>query len=114
MSNNQSNTGSGIGFTSLLLIAFIVLKLCNVIDWSWWWVLSPFWIPVALVLPLLGYQYYKHRQETKIFRDLKKIMDKTGKNEMAAKKQYEEENNIQLPKSKWQQRMEEMQRAKSN
>ena len=27
--------------TSLLLVAFIVLKLCNVINWSWWWVLSP-------------------------------------------------------------------------
>lgn len=26
-----------------LTVAFIVLKLCKVIDWSWWWVLSPFW-----------------------------------------------------------------------
>lgn len=39
--------------TSLLLVAFIVLKLCNVIDWSWWWVLSPIWIPIALVIILL-------------------------------------------------------------
>ena len=39
--------------TSLLLVAFIVLKLCNVIDWSWWWVLSPIWIPIALVVVLL-------------------------------------------------------------
>lgn len=37
------------GFPTLLAIAFIVLKLCNVITWSWWWVLSPLWIPVAIV-----------------------------------------------------------------
>lgn len=42
---------------SLLLVAFVVLKLCGVIDWSWWWVLSPLWIPlgfVILVLLVLG------------------------------------------------------------
>lgn len=38
------------GFTTLLTIAFIVLKLCNVITWSWWWVLSPLWIPVVLII----------------------------------------------------------------
>jgi hypothetical protein len=36
-------------FPSLLLLAFIVLKLCGVITWSWWWVLAPLWIPVALL-----------------------------------------------------------------
>ena len=40
----------GISFMSLLQITFIVLKLCKVIDWSWWWVLAPTWIPIALVL----------------------------------------------------------------
>ena len=39
--------------TSLLSVAFIVLKFCNVIDWSWWWVLAPIWIPIALVIILL-------------------------------------------------------------
>ena len=37
-------------FPTLLTIAFIVLKLCNVISWSWWWVLSPLWIPTAIVI----------------------------------------------------------------
>ena len=37
-------------FPTLLAIAFIVLKLCNVIAWSWWWVLAPLWIPVAVVI----------------------------------------------------------------
>jgi len=39
-------------FDVLLGIAFVVLKLCHVIDWSWWWVLAPFWVPLALVLVL--------------------------------------------------------------
>lgn len=41
-------TKNGVGITGLLQIAFIVLKLCGVIKWSWWWVLSPSWISVAL------------------------------------------------------------------
>lgn len=42
--------GGGVGFTGLLTILFIGLKLGGVIDWSWWWVLSPLWIPTALVI----------------------------------------------------------------
>ena len=49
MSNNTS-TSSGIGFTGLLTIVFITLKLTHYINWSWWWVLSPLWIPIALIL----------------------------------------------------------------
>lgn len=47
-------SASGIGFGGLLTIAFIVLKLCKVIDWSWIWVLSPLWISVALVFAILA------------------------------------------------------------
>lgn len=43
----------GPGVLSILLVAFIVLKLCGVIAWSWLWVLSPLWIPIALVLVIL-------------------------------------------------------------
>lgn len=49
MSNNSTN-GGGVGFCGLLTIVFIVLKLTNYIDWSWWWVLSPLWIPFGLVI----------------------------------------------------------------
>jgi len=35
-------------------VSFIVLKLCGVINWSWWWVLAPFWGPIALVLVILS------------------------------------------------------------
>jgi hypothetical protein len=31
-----------------VLTAFLVLKLTGLIAWSWWWVLSPLWIPIAL------------------------------------------------------------------
>jgi hypothetical protein len=48
MTENKSSEG-GL-FTTLLLVAFIVLKLCGVINWSWWWVLSPFWIPAGVAL----------------------------------------------------------------
>ena len=35
------NVNGGISMGGLLQVAFIVLKLCKVIDWSWWWVLAP-------------------------------------------------------------------------
>jgi len=47
MSNIKS---INVGVEGLLLILFIGLKLTNVINWSWLWVLSPLWIPVALML----------------------------------------------------------------
>jgi hypothetical protein len=41
---------TGITFLDILTIAFIVLKLCGVITWSWVWVLAPLWIPIALII----------------------------------------------------------------
>ena len=49
MATNNSKSG-GIGFLGLLCIVFIVLKLTNVIAWSWWWVLAPIWAPLAIGL----------------------------------------------------------------
>lgn len=49
--NNESKNESAVSeFCVLLTIAFIVLKLCGVIDWSWIWVLSPLWLPLATVI----------------------------------------------------------------
>lgn len=53
MSNSNGNTSNGIGFGSLLTLLFIGLKLGHIIDWSWWWVLSPIWITFAFVAVLL-------------------------------------------------------------
>ena len=49
MSESNINSG-GIGFSGLLAIAFVVLKLCGVIAWSWWWVTAPLWMPAAFIL----------------------------------------------------------------
>ena len=47
----EDNLRSGaLSFTAALTIAFIVLKLAHYIEWSWLWVLSPIWIPIALSL----------------------------------------------------------------
>jgi hypothetical protein len=53
MANNNSSTQSGgIAFFGLLAIVFITLKLTDYIAWSWWWVLSPLWAPLAVVLAI--------------------------------------------------------------
>ena len=39
----------GIGFFGVLFIVFLVLKLVGIIDWSWWWIAAPLWIPLAIV-----------------------------------------------------------------
>lgn len=49
MSKENNNSTIGANFTINLLTVFVVLKLINNIDWSWWWVLSPLWIPFALL-----------------------------------------------------------------
>lgn len=60
MSNNSETTSSGIGFTGLLTIVFIALKLTGYINWSWWWVLSPLWLPWVIILGVgvVGYGLY--------------------------------------------------------
>ena len=40
----------GIGLDVILTIVFIVLKLCDVITWSWVWVLSPIWITWGFII----------------------------------------------------------------
>lgn len=53
MKEKQTTVNGGIGFTGLLTIVFIVLKLLGIITWSWVWVLSPIWIDAALVILLV-------------------------------------------------------------
>lgn len=47
-------TYTGPGFLTLLGLLFVGLKLAGFITWSWWWVLLPFWLPVALVFALVA------------------------------------------------------------
>jgi hypothetical protein len=55
--NDKSTTVTGLGFSALLTLVFITLKLCKVINWSWWWVLSPLWIGTAVGLLFLGFYF---------------------------------------------------------
>jgi hypothetical protein len=58
----SSDKSNGIGFGTILFLIFLTLKLTNYIDWSWWWVFSPLWIPL-LIAGLVGLGmivYYKN------------------------------------------------------
>lgn len=58
---DNHNTSGGIGFFGLLGIAFIVLKLLNIISWSWAWVLSPIWIPMIIATVIIIIVVIKNR-----------------------------------------------------
>ena len=54
MSDSRSiNVSGGVGIAGLLFVAFVVLKLCEVIAWSWWWVTAPLWGGIALAVAVL-------------------------------------------------------------
>ena len=53
MSEATNKASGGVGFFGLLFITFLVLKLTHVIDWSWWWITAPLWIPVLVALGIL-------------------------------------------------------------
>lgn len=55
MSHHSNNHHSdGIGFFGLLFLIFLTLKLCDVIDWSWWWVTAPLWGPFVLFIAVVA------------------------------------------------------------
>ena len=59
---NKNYNKNGISFCGLLTIAFVVLKLCGVIDWGWVWVLAPLWISwsIALILVIIAIIIKRH------------------------------------------------------
>ena len=67
----NNGSGGGIGFFGTLQIVFIILKLCKVINWSWFWVLTPFWIDLVilliLIIPVSTEEWkWKHSREKRI------------------------------------------------
>lgn len=80
MSQN-SNSSGGLGVVSILQIIFIVLKLTGNLNWSWWWVFSPIWIPVAIFFVVFAIMFivvtflllfgFKSEELMKYFEDLK-------------------------------------------
>jgi ABC-type antimicrobial peptide transport system permease subunit len=53
MADNSAKSG-GVGLGMVLFLIFLVLKLTDTIDWSWWWVTAPLWIPIGLVVIILA------------------------------------------------------------
>ena len=74
----DKNTGSsGVGLSTVLTLIFVVLKLVGVIDWSWWWVVSPTLISTGLaILLIVGYVIYALHENKKYGFEYKK-----GKND---------------------------------
>ena len=55
MAENK-NTSNGIGLGTIIFLIFLTLKLAGwgvVATWSWWWITSPLWIPVVLIIIIL-------------------------------------------------------------
>ena len=50
--SNMSSTNSSI--LMVMFVVFLTLKLTGNIDWSWWWVTSPLWIPLATAMSIIS------------------------------------------------------------
>jgi len=50
--SKETTSVKGFGLGTILFLIFLVLKLINYIDWSWWWVTAPLWLPIALFLTI--------------------------------------------------------------
>ena len=55
MASNNSGGGHFPKLPVILFLIFMTLKLCGAIDWSWWWVTAPLWIPGALALVFVAF-----------------------------------------------------------
>ena len=56
--SKETTSSGGVGFAGLLTLVFIVLKLTNVIAWSWLWVLSPIWISLIILIIVVAVILY--------------------------------------------------------
>lgn len=56
--NNNNTTRSGVGFCGLLFIVLLLLKVgvveTQVVQWSWWAIFAPLWVPSAIVFGILA------------------------------------------------------------
>ena len=85
----------GASTCSLLGIAFIVLKLVGCINWSWWWVLAPFWIPVciAAVCGVIIYVLLKKAEK-----NLKAAIDKIVEEKNKKQEEPKDDSIVREPK----------------
>lgn len=76
-------TNYSANFLELLFLLFLGLKLGNVIDWSWWWVFSPIWLPIVIMVIAVGVTFLGAAIAAQV--SLRKNMKK-GLNDTSAKK----------------------------
>jgi len=58
----MENKNNNLGFGSFLTLLFIGLKLANFINWSWFWVLSPFIIGHSILLSIFLIAYFLNKK----------------------------------------------------
>ncbi len=78
MNQESKSSSSGMGLGSVLFVVFLVLKLTDHIDWSWWWVTSPLWISgligvLVMLLVFLLQFIHDRKQERKHLEYMKKF-----------------------------------------
>ena len=54
MSKEQKVTVVNSGILTVMFAVFVTLKLTGNIDWSWWWITSPLWLPIAMLFAVIG------------------------------------------------------------
>jgi len=64
VSDRKANVTVQFPVLFFLFLTFMVLKLTEVIDWSWWWITAPLWVPLALIalilaVAVLGVAFFK-------------------------------------------------------
>ena len=62
--NNRKNITINTTYLSLIVfVIFVVLKITNIIDWSWLWITSPLWINlgVGLIIYIAVIFWYKRQ-----------------------------------------------------
>jgi energy-coupling factor transporter transmembrane protein EcfT len=99
-----SNSSSGVSLFTLLLVAFIILKLCKVIAWSWLWVMGPLWIPISLFI--LAFTILKLWAYGMRYYNLNMAGKETREKYLRFEERVNEVNNI--PKSGFQNKLDEM------
>ena len=57
MSKEQQVTVFNSSILTILFVVFLTLKLTGNIDWSWWWVTSPLWIPLAIAVLIISLMF---------------------------------------------------------
>lgn len=49
---NSKDTNTSIGLGGIVFVVFLILKLAGIVDWSWWWITAPLWLPIVLLIAI--------------------------------------------------------------